>query len=175
MQYDAMMKPTNPVVTIDVKDHGTIKLQLFPDIAPNTVRNFIHLVNRGYYNGSPFHRVIEGFMIQGGSGPDTGCKIRGEFASNGFNNPLTHTRGVISMARTPDKNSATSQFFIMHRDASHLDGEYAGFGGIFDGFAVIDKIATTKTDSSDKPLTAVVMTKVTVDTKEEAYEKPDCV
>lgn len=114
-------------------------------------------------------------MIQGGAGPETGCKIRGEFAANGYTNDLKHGRGVISMARTHDKNSATSQFFIVHRDAPHLDGEYAAFGGVFDGFSVIDKIASTKTDANDKPLTAIVMTKVTVDTKEEAYEKPDCV
>ena len=147
---------------LTVKDFGEIEIELYPDIAPITVDNFVKLVNKGFYNGLTFHRIIEGFMIQGGcpkgngtSGP--GYNIKGEFESNGVHNPLKHTRGVISMARAMNPNSAGSQFFIMHHDAPHLDGQYAAFGKVVKGIEVVDKIATTPTDRSDRPLKRVVI------------------
>ena len=167
----------NPIVTIKMFDGGVIKAELYPDIAPNTVNNFISLVNKGFYNGLIFHRVIPGFMIQGGcpngngmGGP--GYQIPGEFTANGFQNDLKHTRGVLSMARAMDPNSAGSQFFIMHQDAPHLDNQYAAFGQVLEGMDVVDRIASTKTGWGDKPLTPQVMQKVTVDTQGVEYPAP---
>ena len=168
---------SNPIVTIKMHDGGVIKAELYPDIAPNTVNNFVSLVNQGFYNGLIFHRVIPGFMIQGGcpkgngtGGP--GYQIPGEFAANGYTNDLRHTRGVLSMARAMDPDSAGSQFFIMHEDAPHLDGQYAAFGQVLEGMDVVDQIANTKTGWGDKPLTPQVMNKVTVDTQGEDYPAP---
>ena len=167
----------NPIVTIKMHDGGVIKAELYPEIAPNTVNNFISLVNAGFYNGLIFHRVIPGFMIQGGcpqgngtGGP--GYSIPGEFIANGYSNDLRHTRGVLSMARAMDPDSAGSQFFIMHEDAPHLDGQYAAFGQVLEGMDVVDKIAATKTGWGDKPLTPQVMQKVTADTFGEEYPAP---
>jgi len=145
-----------------------IKIELYPDIAPETVANFEKLVNMGFYNGLTFHRVINGFMIQGGCPEGTGMggpgwNIKGEFASNGFKNDLRHTRGVISMARSMMPNSAGSQFFIMHQNAPHLDGEYAAFGKVIEGMDVVDEIADTPVDYNDKPVTAQIMKSVTIE------------
>lgn len=169
----------NPIVTIKMKDEGVIKIELYPEYAPNTVNNFISLVNKGYYDGVIFHRVISGFMIQGGDpkgigigGP--GYSIKGEFAKNGFRqNVLKHLRGTLSMARTIMPNSAGSQFFIMHQNAPHLDGQYAAFGRVIEGMEVVDKIADVETDYQDKPIYPQVMEKVTVDTFGETYPEPD--
>jgi peptidyl-prolyl cis-trans isomerase B (cyclophilin B) len=168
---------SNPIVTIKMFDGGVIKAELYPDIAPNTVNNFVSLVEKGFYNGLIFHRVIPGFMIQGGcpkgngtGGP--GYQIPGEFSANGYENDLKHTRGVLSMARAMDPNSAGSQFFIMHEDAPHLDGQYAAFGQVLEGMDVVDKIANTKTGWGDKPLTPQVIDKMTVDTKGVEYPAP---
>lgn len=168
----------NPVVTIEMQDGGVIKAELYPDVAPNTVRNFISLVQHGFYDGLIFHRVIPGFMIQGGDpegrgtgGP--GYAIPGEFSSNGFENNLAHTRGVLSMARSADPDSAGSQFFIMHADAPHLDGEYAAFGKVISGMDVVDRIALAKTGWADKPIEPQIMVKVTVDTKGTEYPEPE--
>lgn len=159
---------SNPIVTIEMENGKKIKLELYPEVAPLTVSNFISLVKKGFYDGIIFHRVIKGFMIQGGDpngrgdgGP--GYSIKGEFTSNGFKNDLKHTRGVISMARTMDPNSAGSQFFIMHKDAPHLDGEYASFGKVIEGIEVVDEIAKVRTDFTDRPLEKQVMKKVTVE------------
>ncbi len=167
----------NPIVTIRMHDGGVIKAELYPEIAPNTVDNFISLVQKGFYNGLIFHRVIPGFMIQGGcpqgngtGGP--GYSIPGEFTANGYTNDLRHTRGVLSMARAMDPDSAGSQFFIMHDDAPHLDGQYAAFGQVLEGMDVVDKIAASKTGWGDKPLTPQVMQKVTVDTFGQDYPPP---
>ncbi len=162
----------NPIVTITMKDGGVIKVELYPDIAPITVDNFVSLVQKGFYNGLIFHRVIKGFMIQGGDPEGTGMggpgySIKGEFASNGVKNDLKHTKGVISMARSAMPDSAGSQFFIMHKDAPHLDGEYAAFGKVIEGLDVVDKIAETRTDMwNDRPLTEQVMETVTVEIPE---------
>ena len=159
----------NPVVTFEMENGDVIKAELYPDIAPNTVRNFISLVNKGFYNGLIFHRVIEGFMIQGGC-PDgngmggPGYSIKGEFAQNGFDNDLKHTPGVLSMARAMHPDSAGSQFFIMHKTSPHLDGAYAAFGKVIEGLDVVDKIAQTPTDYRDRPMTPQVMKAVTVET-----------
>ncbi|MCD7844918.1 MAG: peptidylprolyl isomerase [Oscillospiraceae bacterium] len=168
---------SNPIVTIKMFDGGVIKAELYPDIAPNTVNNFISLVNAKFYDGLIFHRVIPGFMIQGGcpqgngtGGP--GYQIPGEFAANGYQNDLRHTRGVLSMARAMDPDSAGSQFFIMHQDAPHLDGQYAAFGQVLEGMDVVDKIAETKTGWGDKPLTPQIMNKVTVDAQGVDYPAP---
>jgi peptidyl-prolyl cis-trans isomerase B (cyclophilin B) len=155
-----------------------MKLELYPDIAPNTVNNFISLINKGFYNGLIFHRVIRGFMIQGGdpNGNGTGgpgYSIKGEFTYNNFENKLKHTAGVISMARSQRPDSAGSQFFIMHKDSPHLDGSYAAFGKIIDGIDVVNKIADTKTDYSDMPLEPQVMKSVTVDTFGIEYPEPE--
>ncbi len=172
-----MQEIKNPQVTITMQDGGSIVVELYPQIAPNTVNNFISLVKKGFYNGICFHRVIEGFMIQGGD-PDgigtggPGYSIKGEFKGNGFNNTLKHERGVISMARAMNPNSAGSQFFIMHQDAPYLDGQYAGFGKVISGIEVVDKIATTKTDYSDKPYEDQIMKQVTVDTFGIEYSEP---
>lgn len=171
------MAEKNPIVTLEVADYEPIKIELYPEIAPNTVNNFISLVNQGFYNGLTFHRIIKGFMIQGGcpdgngtGGPD--YSIKGEFSGNGFKNDLKHTAGVISMARSMMPDSAGSQFFIMHKDAPHLDGQYAAFGKVIEGLDVVDRIACVDTDYDDMPLTPVVMTKVSVDTFGEDYPEP---
>jgi len=156
------------MITITMENGKQIKLELYPDIAPVTVENFEKLVKEGFYNGLCFHRVIPGFMIQGGcpqgsgmGGP--GYQIKGEFAANGVKNDLKHTRGVISMARAMDPDSAGSQFFIMHEDAPHLDGQYAAFGKVIEGIEVVDEIASVSTNFSDKPLTPQIMKSVTID------------
>lgn len=158
----------NPIVTITMADGGVMKLELYPDIAPKTVENFVSLVQKNFYDGLIFHRVIKGFMIQGGDPEGTGCggpgySIPGEFAQNGFENNLHHTEGVISMARSMDPNSAGSQFFIMHKNSPHLDGAYAAFGKIIEGMEVVNKIAECKTDWSDRPLEDQIMKSVTVE------------
>lgn len=168
----------NPIVTIEMADGSIMKAELYPEIAPNTVRNFISLIDDGFYNGLIFHRVIENFMIQGGCPDGTGMggpgySIRGEFSSNGFDNNLKHTAGVLSMARAMDPDSAGSQFFIMHKDSPHLDGQYAAFGKIIEGMDVVDKIACTATDYSDRPYETQKMKKVTVDTFGEFYDAPE--
>ena len=169
----------NPIVTIEMEDGGVIRAELYPDIAPESVRNFISLANSGYYDGLIFHRCIYGFMIQGGCprGDGTGgpgyC-IKGEFKSNGFNNDLRHTRGVLSMARTMSPDSAGSQFFIMHKDAPHLDGEYAAFGMVIDGMDVVDEIASQPRNMlTNKPKKPQVMKSVTVDTQGVEYPEPE--
>lgn len=168
----------NPVVTIEMENGGIIKAELYLDIAPNTVKSFISLINKGFYNGIIFHRVIPGFMIQGGDpegigigGP--GYSIRGEFNSNGFRNDLKHTRGVLSMARSSNRNSAGSQFFIMVEDAPHLDGEYAAFGKVIEGMEVADSIVSVKRDRSDKPIEPQVMKNVTVELFGKEYGEPE--
>ncbi len=168
---------SNPIVTINMEDGGIIKAELYPDIAPNSVNNFISLIKSGFYDGLIFHRVIRGFMIQGGCPEGTGMggpgySIKGEFASNGFANNLKHTKGVLSMARAMNPNSAGSQFFIMHEDAPHLDGEYAAFGKVIDGMDVVDKIACEDTDYSDRPLCEQKIKTVTVDTLGVEYPEP---
>ncbi len=167
----------NPIVTIEMENGGVMKAELYPEIAPNTVNNFISLVKKGFYDGVIFHRVISGFMIQGGDpkgvgvgGP--GYTIKGEFSANGFKNDLKHDRGVLSMARTMAPNSAGSQFFVMHEDSPHLDGQYAAFGKLTEGFDVLDAIAAVRTDYNDKPRTPQVMKKVTVDTLGVDYPEP---
>lgn len=167
----------NPKVTMTIDGKDKIELELYPETAPESVANFVSLVKKGFYNGKTFHRVIEGFMIQGGcpkgngtGGP--GYNIKGEFAANGVKNDLRHTRGTLSMARSMMPNSAGSQFFIMHRDAPHLDGQYAAFGRVTSGMEVVDRIASVKTDYNDKPATPVVMTEVTVETFGEEYGEP---
>lgn len=168
----------NPVVTIKLNSGKAIKAELYPEKAPNTVNNFISLVNSGFYDGLIFHRVIKGFMIQGGdpAGVGTGgpgYTIKGEFALNGFKqNDIKHLRGVLSMARAMNPNSAGSQFFIMHENASHLDGQYAAFGKIFEGIEVVDEIASVKTDWIDKPTVPQIMEKVTVETFGAEYPAP---
>lgn len=162
MNYDAYLSPFNPKVVIDMDSYGKMEIELFPAVAPITVENFLGLVERGFYDGIIFHRVIPGFMIQGGdpNGIGTGGsgkQIKGEFKMNGVDNPLNHTRGVISMARSSMPNSASSQFFIMHKDAPHLDGGYAAFGVVTSGIEVVDKIASVPTDFRDKPLQNVVI------------------
>lgn len=168
----------NPIVTITMKDGGTIRLELYPDAAPNTVNNFISLINKKYYDGLIFHRVIKGFMIQGGCPNGTGMGgpgygIKGEFSQNGVENTLKHTEGVLSMARAMDPNSAGSQFFIMHKNAPHLDGGYAAFGKVTEGMDVVNRIAETRTDYNDRPLDPQVMESVTVDTFGEVYPEPE--
>lgn len=158
----------NPIVRITMNSGKTIRLELYPEIAPITVENFLDLVNKGFYNGLTFHRIIPGFMIQGGdpSGNGTGgpgYSIKGEFKSNGVNNTIKHERGVISMARAFDPNSAGSQFFIMHKDAPHLDGEYAAFGKVIEGLETVDEIASVETGFQDAPVKKVVMEKVEVE------------
>lgn len=164
----------NPVVTIEMENGDVIKAELYPEIAPNTVNNFISLIRKGFYDGVIFHRVIPGFMIQGGDpkgigigGP--GYSIKGEFTANGFPNELKHARGVLSMARTMAPNSAGSQFFIMHEDSPHLDGQYAAFGKVLEGMDVADDIVKTPRDSSDKPYEPQVMESVRVDTFGQIY------
>ena len=168
----------NPVVTITMADGGVIRAELYPDTAPNTVRNFISLVKKGFYDGLIFHRVIPGFMIQGGDPTGTGMggpgyEIRGEFSTNGFDNGLRHTAGVLSMARAMDPDSAGSQFFIMHAAAPHLDGQYAAFGKVTDGMDVVNRIAETETDWNDRPKADQVMKTVTVETFGTDYPEPE--
>lgn len=170
----------NPIVTITMENGDVIKAELYPEIAPNTVNNFISLINHNFYDGVCFHRVIKGFMLQGGD-PDgngtggPGYEIKGEFTHNGFKNDLKHTEGVLSMARAMHPDSAGSQFFIMHKKAPHLDGAYAAFGKITEGMDVVNKIAETATDYSDRPLEKQVMKKVTVETFGEDYPEPETV
>lgn len=168
----------NPMVTIQMESNDVIKVELYPEIAPNTVNNFISLVKKGYYDGLIFHRVIEGFMIQGGCPDGTGMggpgySIAGEFTFNGVKNNLKHTKGVISMARAQHPDSAGSQFFIMHETSPHLDGQYAAFGKVTEGIDVVDKIASVPTDWSDRPMETQRMVKVTVDTFGTEYPEPE--
>jgi peptidyl-prolyl cis-trans isomerase B (cyclophilin B) len=168
----------NPVVTFTMKDGSVIKAELYPEIAPNTVNNFLSLVNKGYYNGLIFHRVIRGFMIQGGDPEGTGAggpgySIKGEFKANGFDNNLKHTEGVLSMARTMFPDSAGSQFFIMHKNSPHLDGQYAAFGKVIEGMETVNAIAETATDFSDRPLEDQVMETVIAETFGETYPEPE--
>lgn len=170
----------NPLVTIEMEGGEKIDIELYPKVAPNTVNNFISLVQKNYYDGLNFHRVIPGFMIQGGDplgdgsgGPGYG--IKGEFKSNDVENNIVHSRGIISMARTGDPDSAGSQFFIMTKDSSHLDGEYAAFGEVIEGMDIIDKIVKSETDASDKPLEPQTMREVTVDLKGKTYDKPEII
>lgn len=169
-----------PVVTFEFENGDIVKAELYPEIADNTVRNFISLINKGFYDGKIFHRVIENFMIQGGcpngngmGGP--GYTIKGEFDQNGFKNDLKHTAGVLSMARSMHPDSAGSQFFIMHKNSPHLDGQYAAFGKVIEGMDVIDKIATCKTDRNDRPKKEVKLKCVTVDTFGEEYTEPEII
>lgn len=168
----------HPIVTIEMSSGNTIKIELYPEVAPNTVKNFISLVKKGFYDGVIFHRVIPGFMIQGGDpqgvgtgGP--GYHIKGEFIANGFPNDLKHTTGVVSMARAGHPDSAGSQFFIMVDDAPHLDGQYASFGKVIEGIEEAQRIVAVKRDYMDKPLENQTMVKVTVDTLGEDFEEPE--
>lgn len=168
----------NPIVTFTMENGDIIKAELYPDIAPISVNNFISLIQKNFYNGLIFHRVIKGFMIQGGDPEGTGMggpgySIRGEFAQNGYPNDLKHTAGVLSMARSMHPNSAGSQFFIMHKDAPHLDGSYAAFGKVIEGMENVDKIAETATDYSDRPLEEQKIKTVTVETFDVEYPEPD--
>ena len=168
----------NPVVTIIMENGDVMKAELYPEVAPNTVNNFISLVKKGYYDGLIFHRVIRGFMIQGGCPQGTGMggpgySIKGEFSQNGFKNDLKHTEGVLSMARSMMPNSAGSQFFIMHKDAPHLDGAYAAFGKVTEGIDVVNKIAEERTDYSDRPLKTQKIKSMTVDTFGVEYPEPE--
>lgn len=168
----------NPVVTFEMEDGGIIKAELYPEIAPNTVNNFLSLVKKGFYDGLIFHRVIEGFMIQGGCPNgngmgDPGYSIKGEFTQNGFQNDLKHTKGVLSMARSMMPDSAGSQFFIMHKVSPHLDGAYAAFGKVTEGMDVVNRIAQVDTDYSDRPIEPQRMKKVTAETFGVEYEGPE--
>ena len=170
----------NPIVTFTMANGKSFKAELYPEIAPNTVNNFISLVKKGFYDGIIFHRVIAGFMIQGGdpNGVGTGgpgYHIKGEFRANGFDNALAHKRGVLSMARAQHPDSAGSQFFVMHADAHYLDGQYAAFGKVVEGMDVVDEIASTRTDFSDRPLSEQRMKKVTVETFGVEYPAPKTV
>ena len=169
---------SNPIVTFTMNDGSVFKAELYPEIAPNTVNNFISLVSKGFYNGLIFHRVIRGFMIQGGCPDGTGMggpgySIKGEFSGNGFKNDLKHTPGVLSMARSMMPNSAGSQFFVMHQTSPHLDGQYAAFGKVIEGMDVVNAIAETATDFRDRPMQDQVMKSVTVDTFGETYPEPE--
>ncbi|MCB6365981.1 peptidylprolyl isomerase [Intestinibacillus massiliensis] len=168
----------NPIVTIEMENGAVIRAELYPETAPNTVRNFISLAQSGFYDGLIFHRVIPGFMIQGGDPDGTGMGgpdycIRGEFTANGFQNGLTHTRGVLSMARTMMPDSAGSQFFIMTEDSPHLDGQYAAFGKVIENIEACDAIVNTPRDYNDRPREAQRMQRVTVETFGEAYGAPE--
>ena len=171
---------SNPIVTFEMNNGKSFKAELYPEIAPNTVNNFISLVSKGFYNGLIFHRVISGFMIQGGDpegkgigGP--GYCIKGEFAANGFKNDLSHDKGVLSMARTMAPDSAGSQFFVMHEFSPHLDGQYAAFGKVIEGQDVVDEIASVRTDYNDRPRQPQIMEKVTVETFGTAYPEPEII
>ena len=168
---------SNPIVTITMENGDVMKAELYPEIAPNTVNNFISLVKKGFYDGLIFHRVISGFMIQGGCPEGTGTggpgySIKGEFAQNGFPNDLKHEPGVLSMARSMSPDSAGSQFFIMHKKAPHLDGAYAAFGKVTEGMDIVDKIADARTDYSDRPMKEQKIQSMTVDTMGEEYSDP---
>ena len=168
----------NPIITFEMENGDIMKAELYPQVAPNTVNNFISLVKKGYYDGLIFHRVIRGFMIQGGCPQGTGMggpgySIKGEFSQNGFKNDLKHTEGVLSMARSMMPNSAGSQFFIMHKDAPHLDGAYAAFGKVTEGMDVVNKIAEERTDYSDRPLKTQKIKSMTVDTFGVEYPEPE--
>ena len=168
---------SNPIVTFELENGDIIKAELYPEIAPNTVNNFIHLINRGFYNGLIFHRVISGFMIQGGCPEGTGMggpgySIRGEFSGNGFKNTLRHDKGVLSMARSMSPNSAGSQFFIMHKLSPHLDGQYAAFGKVIEGMDVVDSIASCSCDYNDRPKNDQRLKNVTVETFGVEYPAP---
>lgn len=167
-----------PIATIVIKDLGTIEAELYPHIAPNTVNNFISLANSSFYDGLTFHRVIKDFMIQGGDPEGTGMggpgySIYGEFTNNKFKNDLSHTEGILSMARSQNKNSAGSQFFIVTKDAPHLDGEYASFGKVIKGMDIVHKIENVETDSNDKPVNNIIIESIKVDTKGVEYKDPD--
>ncbi len=168
----------SPIVTFEFENGDIVKAELYPEIAPNTVKNYISLIKQNFYDGLVFHRVIEGFMIQGGcpngngmGGP--GYTIKGEFNGNGFKNDLKHDEGVLSMARSGHPDSAGSQFFIMHKKSPHLDGQYAAFGKVIEGLDIVDKIAHSKTDHRDRPLAEVKLKSATVDTQGETYEEPE--
>ncbi len=168
----------NPIVTFEMENGDIIKAELYPEVAPNTVNNFISLINDGFYDGLIFHRVIKGFMIQGGDPEGTGMGgpgygIKGEFKSNGFENNLAHEASVLSMARSMMPDSAGSQFFIMHKNSPHLDGDYAGFGKVIEGMDIVDRIADTKTDMSDRPVDEQKIKKVIVDTFGKDYPEPE--
>lgn len=168
----------NPEITITMENGDVIRAELYPEIAPNTVKNFISLANKGFYDGLIFHRVIEGFMIQGGCPQGTGMggpgySIKGEFSQNGFQNDLKHTEGVLSMARSMMPNSAGSQFFIMHKTSPHLDGAYAAFGKVVEGMDVVNKIAETRTDYSDRPLKEQKIKSMIAETFGEEYGEPE--
>jgi peptidyl-prolyl cis-trans isomerase B (cyclophilin B) len=169
----------NPIITITMEDGGVMKAELYPEYAPNTVNNFLSLAASGFYNGLIFHRVIPGFMIQGGDPEGSGMggpgySIKGEFRRNGFKaNTLKHTAGVLSMARAMNPNSAGSQFFIMHKNAPHLDGDYAAFGKVIEGMDVVDRIASVQTDYSDRPMEDQVIRSMTVETFGESYPEPE--
>ena len=170
----------NPVVTFEMENGDIMKAELYPEVAPNTVNNFVSLVKKGFYDGLIFHRVISGFMIQGGDPEGTGIggpgySIKGEFAQNGVANNLVHDAGVLSMARAMHPDSAGSQFFIMHKNSPHLDGSYAAFGKVIEGMEVVNQIAETKTDYTDRPMEPQVMKKVTVETFGETYPEPETV
>ncbi len=168
---------SNPIVTFEMENGGVMKAELYPEVAPNTVNNFISLVKKGFYDGLIFHRVIPGFMIQGGDPKGSGVGgpgycIKGEFMANGFANDLKHERGVLSMARTMAPNSAGSQFFVMHENSPHLDGQYAAFGKVIEGIEVVDEICKVRTDYNDRPRIPQVMKKVTVETFGVEYPEP---
>ena len=168
----------NPIITIEMENSDIIKAELYPEIAPNTVNNFISLVKKGFYDGLIFHRVICGFMIQGGCPDGTGMggpgySIKGEFSMNGFKNELKHTPGVLSMARAMNPNSAGSQFFIMHETSPHLDGQYAAFGKVIEGMENVDKIANTDTDFRDAPIEKQIIKKISVETFGQSYPEPE--
>ena len=174
LPYYAYLSNDNPVVTISVKDYGDMKLQLFIDVAPNTVNNFINYIEDKAYKNSEFHRIIEDFMIQGGIVSNNSCPIKGDFSSNGISNNLSHNRGVISMARTNVKDSATSQFFIVHNNSDFLDGNYASFGGLISGFEILDELAVVSTDVRDAPIRDIVISKITVDLRGYKISKALC-
>ena len=167
-----------PLVTMEIKDFGVIQAELYPHIAPNTVNNFISLINKGFYNGITIHRIEKGFVLQGGDPTGTGAggpgySIAGEFTSNGFKNDLSHTEGVLSMARAQDMDSAGSQFFIVTKDSTYLDGQYASFGKVTKGIDVVHKIENVETDASDKPVNPIVIESIKVDTKGVDYKSPE--
>ncbi|WP_317699266.1 peptidylprolyl isomerase [Erysipelothrix rhusiopathiae] len=180
LEVQDFSKDTNPIVTIEMEDGGIIKLELYPDIAPNTVNNFIKLVEDSFYDGLLFHRVIPGFMIQGGDPQGTGTggpgyTIKGEFSQNNFDNPISHKRGIISMARSKGNDTAGSQFFIVTTDAPHLDGSYAAFGNVVEGMDTVDRIVSVDTNQDNRPVDGKeqVMKRVTVDTKGKTYTNPN--
>lgn len=179
-QMKGEIKMSNPIITMTMENGGVIKAELYPEVAPNTVNNFIDLINRGFYDGLIFHRVIPGFMIQGGCPEGTGMggpgySIKGEFTSNGFKNDLKHTKGVLSMARAMHPDSAGSQFFIMVANAPHLDGQYASFGKVIEGMEVADKIVAQKTDMYDRPYEDQVIKSVTVDLQGYEAKEPEII